>query len=172
MLKIDWCSQKAAAFACQRWHYSRSMPSGKSAKLGVWENGRYIGALVFASGANRNIGKPYGLNQQQVCELVRVALDKHKTPVTKIIAISLKMIRKRYPGLRVVVSYADGEQGHEGTIYKAGNWTFEGSTKGDYQVLYRGKWRHKRTVDAIRGNHIGLKKKECKPKRKFSYRLK
>lgn len=171
-LKIAWCSAKASKYACVRWHYSRTMPSGKTAKLGVWEDGRFIGSVIFGSGANRNIGMPYGLNQHQVCELVRVALDKHKTPVTRIISICLKMLRKRYPGLKVVVSYADTEQGHQGIIYKAGNWVFEGETKGDYSVWFRGEWRHKRTVDAIRGNHIGLPRKETKPKLKFHYMLK
>ena len=41
-LKVDWCSYEAAKYAVMHWHYSKTMPAGKTVKLGVWENGRFI----------------------------------------------------------------------------------------------------------------------------------
>ena len=93
-LKIDWATYKAAKYAVMHWHYSKAMPAGKLVKIGVWENEKFIGCVIFGRGANNNIGKPYGLNQTQACELVRVALTNHLTPVTKIVAYSLKMLIK------------------------------------------------------------------------------
>ncbi|MFZ8899831.1 MAG: hypothetical protein ACO20X_14970 [Alphaproteobacteria bacterium] len=73
-LKIDWASYKAAKYACENWHYSGLMPSfGKSVKIGVWENGDFKGVVVFGRGANKHLLTPYGLSQDEGCELVRIA---------------------------------------------------------------------------------------------------
>ena len=128
-LVVDWCSYEAAKYAVEHWHYSRKMPAGKLARLGVWENERFIGVVIFGWGATPNICKPFDLENTQVCELVRVALSRvHTVPTSKVIAASLRMLRAAFPGLRLVVSYADSEQGHLGTIYQATNWVCVGSS--------------------------------------------
>lgn len=135
-LKLDWCSHEAAKYAVTHWHYSKTMPKSKLVKIGVWENRQFVGVVIYGAGATPEIGKPYGLNQTQVCELVRVALTNHKSPVSKIVAISLKILKKGYPGLRVVVSFADTSKGHHGGIYQAGNWILTGSEEYHaYKVL-------------------------------------
>lgn len=146
-LTLAPCSREAARYAVEHWHYSRRMPVGKLTPYGVWEGGRFIGAVVFGRGGTSAIGKPYGLDQTSVCELVRVALTKHRAPVTRIVAIALKLLRRANPGLRLVVSYADPAQGHVGTIYQAGGWTYVGESGGD--VFYRtkgGRLVHSRVV--------------------------
>jgi hypothetical protein len=147
MLKLDWCSYQACKYAVEHWHYSQRMPTAKLAKVGVWENDVFIGVVIYGCGATPEIGKPYNLEQTQVCELVRVALNKHDAPTSKIVAISLKLLRKSYPGLRVVVSFADTSQGHVGGIYQAGGWTYTGSEEYHaYRVL--GEVIHPRTCYA------------------------
>ncbi len=123
-LRLDWCSHEAAKYAVEHWHYSRTMPVGKMAKLGVWEDGRFIGAIVFAQGNNQYQGNALGLTMHEVCELVRVALTTHKSSVSRIVRIALAMLRSAQPGLRVILSYADPEHGHVGGIYQAGGWTY------------------------------------------------
>ena len=81
-LKLDWCSHEAAKYAVEKWHYSHSMPKSKLVKIGVWENRQFIGVIIFGSGASPQIGKPYQLRMTQICELVRVALHKHQSPVS------------------------------------------------------------------------------------------
>ena len=99
-LKIDWCSHEAAKHAVVNWHYSGSLPVGKSVKVGAWEDGKFIGVVIFAYGANNNIGKPYGLQQVECCELVRVALANHKTAVSKIVAIALRFLKNQADPIR------------------------------------------------------------------------
>ena len=125
-LKIDWATYDATVFACKNWHYSHSVPAGKLVKVGVWEHGIFKGVVIFSRGANKSIGSPYKMTQTQVCELTRVALTKHETPVTQIVSIALKFLKRFCPDLKLVVSYADMDQGHTGGIYKAGNWIYEG----------------------------------------------
>lgn len=116
-------------------------------KVGVWEDNKFIGVVLYGRGATPNIGKPYGLSQVQVCELVRVALCQHSTPTSKVLALSLRMLRVANPGLRLVVSYADSSQGHHGGIYQACGWIYTGSK--EYHVLrIHGVDVHPRTVYA------------------------
>ena len=37
ILKLDWCSHDAALYAVKHWHYSKSLPCSKTARIGVWE---------------------------------------------------------------------------------------------------------------------------------------
>jgi hypothetical protein len=127
-LKIDWCSHEAAKYAVEHWHYSKSLPTPPVVKIGVWEDGKYIGCVLFSRGATDNLGTPYGLKNTQVCELTRIALSSHKTKVSRIVAIAVKMMCKANCGLRIIVSFADENQGHFGGIYQAGNWIYSGKT--------------------------------------------
>lgn len=142
--------------ACENWHYSGCMPAGKTVKVGVWEAGKYVGVVIFSYGANNNAAKSFGLTQWEVCELTRVALNVHQTPVSRIIAIALKLLKKQSPGIRVVFSYADKtNQGHHGGIYQANGWTYVGerktSDKGAYYII-GGKKIHGRSARAKWGS--------------------
>ena len=127
-LKLDWCSHKAAKYAVKHWHYSKSLPTPPLVKIGAWEDGKYIGCVIFSRGATDNLGSPYGLKNTEVCELTRVALTDHQWPVTRILAIAVKMMTSHNPGLRLIVSFADANQGHIGGIYQASNYIYAGQT--------------------------------------------
>ena len=51
-LKLDWCSHAAATWAVENWHYSGRMPAGKMVRIGAWEDGAFIGAVIFSQGGN------------------------------------------------------------------------------------------------------------------------
>ena len=125
-LRLDWCSYDAALYSVKRWHYSKSMPCAKTARLGVWEDGKFIGALVFAWGANNRLAEEYGLEIIECAELCRVALTTHETPVSKPISIACKMVKRAMPGLRLIVSFADPERNHVGTVYQGAGWIYVG----------------------------------------------
>lgn len=149
-LNLDWCSYEAARYAVERWHYSRAMPTPPLVKIGVWEAGRFIGCVLFGRGATQNLGSPYGLNTLEVCELVRIALREHTTPVSRIVRLALRMLARRSPGLRLVVSFADPAQDHHGGIYQAGNWIYTGRST-DYDQFRTGDGRlwHPRQVSTL-----------------------
>jgi hypothetical protein len=146
-LYLAWCSHEAAEFAVRTWHYSRSLPAGKLIKVGCWEHGRFIGALVFSRGACQNVGRPFRLQQAEVCELTRVALGPHVTPTSRIVAIALKLLRRQSPGLKLCVSFADPAHGHDGRgIYAATNWLYLGETNRESVIRLHGRRLHPRTV--------------------------
>ena len=167
ILKIDWATHEAAKYAVENWHYSESMPAGKLVKVGAWENGKFIGVVLFGRGANNNIGKPYKLDQTAACELVRIALTKHITPVSKIAAIAMRFLKANSPGLRLIISYADPLQGHHGGIYQAGNWIYCGTSRAQQEVMHNGKIMHKRTANSLFGTIKGMQKSPIMWKHKY-----
>lgn len=148
-LEVDWCSYEAAKYAVMHWHYSKRMPVGKTARLGVWEDQHFVGSVVFACGSSGvgNIGQSLGVTSFEVAELSRVALRTHINTVTRIVKLCLKRLVGTQPGLRLIVSYADPEQGHIGAIYQAGNWLYTGrSAKDTAYIDCQGKRWHSRSV--------------------------
>ena len=157
-LKIDWATHEAAKYACENWHYSKCTPSTlqKLFKIGIWENNSFIGVIIFGHGANPQIGSPYGLSIYQVCELTRVAIKTgHFFEVSKYISIAIKFfLKKSFPNMKLIVSYADEGQCHHGGIYQAGNWIYVGKSKGVSQLFYKGKPWH---AKALRTSFPNLK---------------
>jgi hypothetical protein len=151
-LRLDWCSFKAASFACRHWHYSRSLPAAKRVQIGCWEDGHFVGAIVFSRGACPNIAAAFGLTQTAVCELTRVALGQHETPTSRIVAIALRMLRRQSPGVKLIVSYADPQHGHHGGIYQALNFLYVGLTHREACLRVGGLVLHARTVSSRYGS--------------------
>jgi hypothetical protein len=151
-LKIDWASHDAAKYACEHWHYSKTLPVGKLVKIGVWENSLFIGVVLFAWGANKSLGSPYGLKMTECCELVRIALKKHQTPVSRIKAIAIRFLKSQSPGVRLIVSFADPSANHHGGIYQAGNWIYTGTCAPTFEYWIDGKRLNKR---AYTGHNFG-----------------
>ncbi|AWX56894.1 protein Mom [Brevibacillus brevis] len=150
-LKVDWATHEAAKFACENFHYSKSLPAGKSVKIGAWEDGKFIGVVIFSRGANSRIGSPYGLNQKECCELTRVALTTHKSFVSEILAKAIKFLKEQSPNVQLIVSYADVEQNHHGGIYQATNWIYEGKTGGEHYFIIHGKKTHGKSIHSRYG---------------------
>jgi len=153
-LRVDWCSHEAAKWAVEHWHYSRTMPKSKIVHIGVWEDGQFVGAVLFNVSANNNIGKPYGLKMTEVCELVRVALSDHKSQVSQVVTRAMKMLKQQSPGLRLVVSFADPEHSHVGSIYQAMNWLYAGMTMPADEWIVNGKRWHGRAFRASKPAHL------------------
>ena len=81
----------------------------------------------------------YPTNWRGVLSLSRLVIvpDVPKNACTFLLGRSMKMIdRQRWPCL---VTYADTWQGHDGGIYKASNWKYEGQTSPEATWLLNGR---------------------------------
>lgn len=143
-LVVSPCSHEAAKYAVENWHYSRILPTGKIVKIGVWENDKFIGCVLFSRGASPNLGTALSLDQTQICELTRVALTKHEAPVSQILVLAIKELKESNPGLECVISFADPKEGHKGGIYQATNWIYTGQSNPVIEYFIDGRWRHTR----------------------------
>jgi hypothetical protein len=163
-LRIDWATHEAAKYACENWHYSKSIPVPPLVKIGVWEKGKFIGVVIFSRGASSNLMSPYGLGQDQGCELTRIALKSHETPVTRIAKLAMQFLKQNSPNLRLIVSFADPQYGHHGGIYQAGNWLYAGDTQKGKEFWKDGKRLHSRQVSEKGWNiQQGAVRKTVKP---------
>lgn len=177
MLTVDFCNRAAAEYAVQRWHYSGRLPTARLFTVGAWECGRFIGCVIFSLGASNRIGLPYELDWGEIVELTRVALDEHQAPVSQVVAEATRMLKKTNPNLRLIVSFADPEQGHHGGIYQAGNWIYVGRGGVGPEFVVHGRRMHSRSVYS-KGwrqslpwlkEHIDPEAVLIKPEAKFKY---
>ena len=170
--KIQIATNQMVEFACKNFHYSKSVPCGRKIAYSIFEEKKFIGVIIYSLGANNNLAKSFNMVQGEVVELTRVALTKHKNPVSRYISVTLKLLKKQCKTVKIVVSYADKEnQNHNGGIYQAGNWIYLGLSKcSDFQYFYKGKWTHQRSINSIGESNKQLEKYLLKtlPKRKNS----
>ena len=146
-LKIDWATHAAAKHAVENWHYSEVLPIPPLVKVGAWENAKFIGVVIFSRGANNNLLKPFGITQTEGCELTRVALTSHRSPVTRVVRLAMMFLKNKSPELRLIVSFADPSAGHHGGIYQGGNWLYTGQQPSTTEYIAPdGRQRHRRMV--------------------------
>lgn len=147
-MRLTRASLQAIKYACLNYHYSRSVPANPIGYNVYNDNEEWCGVILYSVGATANIGKPYGLLCGEVLELTRVALNGKQEYTSEAVAKSLKQLRKDVPMCRLVVSYADCDQNHLGTIYQATNWVYEGLSKGDTYFIINGKKVHRRSINS------------------------
>lgn len=161
-------------YSCENFHYSKTIPCGRKMAFAIFEENVFTGVIIYSTGANMNIGKPFGMKQGEVIELTRVALKNHKNPVTYYLSKTIKIIKEKSPRVKIIVSYADKDnQHHLGKIYQAGNWIYLGVSKRiDCQYWYKGKWTHYRTIWSLPNAeelHRTLPKRQNSSKYKYIY---
>jgi hypothetical protein len=99
-----------------------------------------------------------GLLADKVGEIVRVALRKHEHPVSRMIAIAIKLLLRRCPGIELIVAFADQGENHHGGIYQASNFLYTGTTEVGRMFKHNltGRILHNRAV-SVNGyrSHFG-----------------
>lgn len=118
-MRLTLANKEATKYACLYFHYAKRVPVG-AISFNVYNDAdEWCGCILYARGASPHIACPYGLAQGQVLELVRVALNgkQGQGRTSQAVAMSLKMLKKHCPLCRLVVSFADCDQNHLGTIY-------------------------------------------------------
>jgi len=170
-MRLEKASAKAVRYAIMKWHYSKSVP-GIGVAYSVFEQDEWAGVVTFSIGANKNIGRPFGLNGGRIAELTRVALNGKQKSTSKAIALSLRLLKKDAPLLQLVVSYADKGQKHTGIVYQASNWFFIEETKtSGLEVYANGRWMHKRSYDSYKIPPKVISKRYKPGKYKYIYPL-
>lgn len=144
MITLKRATPEAIRYACLKFHYAKVVPSAQYAYNVYNEQGEWCGVIIYGIGANVHIATPFGMANGEVLELVRVALNGKQPCTSECVAASLKQIHKDAPQVKLVVSYADMDQEHIGTIYQATNWIY----LGNMNVGGRGGVLDQRKTDA------------------------
>lgn len=108
-------------------HYLKSAPAG--AKLRIWiknDKGKVIGAMMWG----RPTARTY--DHDRILELTRMFMidDTEHCAESKALGMARKLIRKKLPQVKGLITYASTGEGHIGTIYEADGWFAVGMTEG------------------------------------------
>lgn len=155
-MRLEIASSKAIKYACMNFHYAKAVPVNTFGYSVFSEKNEWCGVVLFSLGANKNLSKFFNLNQGEVVELVRMALNGKHNTTSKVLALSIKLLKKQLPLAKIIVSYADGEQGHIGVIYQATNWIYTGESQ-QKTMLVNGEKTHKKSIYSKYG-HNSLEK--------------
>src|SRR5574344_189925 len=160
-MRLTRATPEAVRFACLKYHYAKSVPSVQFGYNIYNDSDEWCGVICYGSGANSHIGEPYGMCQGEILELERVALNGKQghNATSTAVAMSVRQLKADDPVLKMIVSYADCDQNHYGTIYQATNWIYLGKkmeNHTDCAWILDGKKVHGRTVSDFCNRHGGL----------------
>lgn len=116
-------SAKDANAIIKRLHYSGKVVPNSQLHLGVFLDGRLEGAMQFGPSINKKgtINIVEGTSWNGFIELNRMAFSERlpRNSESRAIAVAMRIIKKHYPHIEWVVSFSDGTQCGDGTIYRA-----------------------------------------------------
>lgn len=132
-------------------HYAKRWPSITYA-YGLFDNKNLIGVVTYGTPPSAPLrrGIAGDKNIQNILELNRlVLLNNKKNEASKLISSSLKLLPKG----KIIISFADCSQGHNGCVYRASNFDYYGlSAKRTDWALRSKPHLHGQTVaDEFRG---------------------
>jgi len=147
--KVLKCERNEISNFIEEWHYTKNVNGltiGHCFKLLDIED-KLIGAMIYGRIAMANVWKKYGEKESDIIELKRLCCidETPKNTESYFIGSTLRYLKK-YTDIKKVISYADSFYNHEGTIYKASNFKYNGQTSKGRFIIYNGKRYHDKTI--------------------------
>ena len=136
-------------------HYLHSMPGGTQINLGVFVEDRLQGVLTLGVGPSNAHRLVEGAAPSDCVTLTRLWLSDElpKNSESRVLGIALRSLSKA-TSIKFVLTYADPNAEHIGTIYQATNWIYIGESQAMPLLdLGDGVGRHTRTVAHRFGTH-------------------
>lgn len=128
------CAKDANALV-RRIHYSGKVVNNSQLHMGVFLNGCLEGAMQFGPSLDKRKiqGLVKGTGWNDFIELNRMAFSDRlpRNSESRALAVAFRLIRKHYPHIEWVVSFADGTQCGDGTIYRAAGFVLTNIKKND-----------------------------------------
>lgn len=132
-IRVAPISAKDAAAIVKRVHYSGKVVQNSQLHLGVFLDGRLEGAMQFGPSLDKRKvqGLVEGTGWNGFIELNRMAFSDRlpRNSESRALGVAMRLIRKHYPHIEWVISFADGAQCGDGTIYRAAGFVLTGIRK-------------------------------------------
>lgn len=164
-------------------HYSKKYFNNSYIHLGLFYLGELKGVLQFGHLMNpssaKNIVKKS--NSYSCLELNRMWINDNSGlyPESKAISYSIKYIKKKYPKIKWIQSFADERCGGFGIVYQACSFNYYGEHTSEFYVLdniyyhnvYFTNTNTKSSSKSLKAKEIRKRKNECKKEklRQFRY---
>lgn len=132
-------------------HYAGRVPS-ITYRFGLYVDGELEGIVTYGTPPSSSLRKGVAgpENESKVLELNRLCLKSNiKNHASFLVSNSIKLL----PKPKIIVSFADTEQGHVGTVYQACNFSYHGLSEKRTDWKVKGKEHlHGQTIgDEFRG---------------------
>lgn len=122
-LRVAPISSAAANALIRKLHYSRKVVVNSQLHLGVFLGTRLEGAMQFGPSLDRRklMGLVEGTKWNGFLELNRLAFSDNlpRNSESRALGVAMRLIRREYPHVEWIVSFADATQCGDGTIYRA-----------------------------------------------------
>lgn len=123
----------------RRIHYSGKVASNSQLHFGVFFDGKLEGVMQFGPSLDKRKiqGIVSGTGWNDFIELNRMAFSEAlpRNSESRALSVAFRLIRKHYPHIEWVVSFADGTQCGDGTIYRASGFVLTSIKKNTTMLL-------------------------------------
>ena len=145
-IKIIECDKPTADNIIKKNHYSKKSTKNSCLNLLVYHFNKISGALQIGYGIRPKAKGKY--NPKEVLEFDRMWLSDDMPKFSETITLSLlhHYLKKNYPQIKHLISYADTSVGNNGTIYKAANYKLIDKVKARFFILENGERVHPITM--------------------------
>jgi hypothetical protein len=134
-------------------HYSGKVVSNSTLHFGCFLDGNLHGVMSYGNPLDKSKVLPMvqPCKWNEMLELNRMAFDEYlpKYSESRCIAISIKLIKKNASHIKWILSFSDGTQCGDGTIYRATGFVLTAIKKNHNTVqLPNGEVIHKMTLES------------------------
>lgn len=107
----------------KKYHYSGKVVANSTLHFGAFLDGKLHGVLSYGSPMMKKkvLHLVEGTGWNEMLELNRMVFDDYlpRNSESRVISITIRMIKKNAPHIKWLLTYADGTQCGDGTIYRA-----------------------------------------------------
>ena len=144
---------KTALIAYRKWHYMKDIEFISQVNYGAYWEQKLEGAISYGPPNATDLKGYWNIDtQSNWFEIKRLAMSPlcPRNSESRFIAITTKLLR-RVADVKGIVSYADDEQGHKGTIYKASGFKSLGMTAPKKDFWMNGKIQQRGKTQGVDG---------------------
>lgn len=152
-IKIKVIPSNVANDFIRKHHYSGKVVPNSQLHFGAFLNGILHGVMSYGPSLDKSktIGLVKNTTWNEFLELNRMAFDDvlPQNSESRCISVSIRLLKKNAPQIKWIISFADGTQCGDGTIYRASGFVLTGiKTNKNTIRLPDGTVIHKMTLES------------------------
>ena len=153
-------SSKIANEFVKQNHYSGKVVPNSKLHFGCFLDDKLHGVLSYGTSMDKRKILPLVENSgwNNMLELNRMAFDEYlpKYSESRCIAITIKLLKKNAPHIKWILSYSDGTQCGDGTIYRASGFLLTGLKENKTILEWEGKIIADKTLNNSNYKKLGI----------------
>ena len=147
-------------------HYSGKVVPNSTLHFGAFLDGKLHGVLSYGTPMDKRRVMPLVTPSlwNEMLELNRMAFDDYlpKYSESRCIAISIRLLKKNAPHIKWILSYSDGTQCGDGTIYRASGFKLTGIKENKTILNWNGKIVADKTLNNSNYKKMGFSASKAK----------